>query len=387
MFLTLDSAGQSLTVHLRVAGPAGAPALVLLHSLGATQAIWDAQAAALAGAFRVIRPDMRGHGLTEATPGPYGMDLLAGDVLALLDALGVERAHVGGVSIGGMIAQHLAARAPERVASLVLCDTAMAIPTPASWAERAAAVRAGGMRAVADAVLARWVTPDFLEAPAAIGLRTMLLRTDPEGYAGCAEAIGAADLTAATAGLRLPTLVLVGAHDLSTPPQAAAALAACIPGAELEVIEGAAHIPTVQQPLAVTAAMRRFLAPAAPDAYEAGMRVRRAVLGDAHVDRAAAALSEVDRDFQRYITEAAWGGVWTRPGLDRRTRSLLCMALMAALGHHEELKLHVRAARNTGATPADLTEVLIQVAAYAGIPAANSAMRAAKETLREMEAS
>lgn len=386
MFLTINPPDGELNVHVRIGGPAGAPVLVLLHSLGTTQGVWDAQAAALAGTFRVVRADMRGHGLTETTPGPYSMDLLARDVLALMDALGVEQAHIGGISIGGMIAQAVAALAPERVRSLLLCDTAMAIPTAQSWRERAAAVRAGGMAVVADTVLARWVTPDFLGAPAALGLRTMLLRTDPEGYAACAEAIGAADLSTTTAALRLPALVMVGDQDASTPPASAEALAAAIPGARLVVLEDAAHIPTVEQPAAVTLAMRGFLAPGSEDAYEAGMAVRRAVLGDAHVDRATDAITEIDRDFQDFITRSAWGGVWTRPGLDRRTRSLLTMALMAALGHHEELRLHVRAARNTGASPADMSEVLIQVAAYAGIPAANSAMRVAKETLQEMDA-
>jgi 3-oxoadipate enol-lactonase/4-carboxymuconolactone decarboxylase len=233
-------------------------------------------------------------------------------------------------------------------------------------------------------VLARWVTPAFIAAPAAHGLRTMLLRTDPEGYAACAEAIGAADLRASTAALRVPALVLVGDQDASTPPASAQALAEAIPGAELVVIEDAAHLPTVEQPRAVATALRDFLAPMDPDPYQAGMAVRRAVLGDAHVDRAQDAITEIDRDFQHFITRTAWGGVWTRPGLDRRTRSLLTMAVMAALGHHEEFRLHVRAARNTGASPADMAEMLIQVAAYAGIPAGNSAMRVLKETLREM---
>ncbi len=122
------------------------------------------------------------------------------------------------------------------------------------------------------------------------------------------------------------------------------------------------------------------------DVYAAGMAVRKQVLGEAHVARATAGITEFDRAFQEFITRTAWGGVWTRPGLDRRTRSLLTLAMMAALGHHEELRLHVRASANTGATPQDIAEVLIQVAAYAGIPAGNSAVRIAKEVLKEMEA-
>ncbi|MBU6498421.1 MAG: 4-carboxymuconolactone decarboxylase, partial [Rhodospirillales bacterium] len=341
----------------------------------------------LSARLRVIRPDVRGHGLTTPTPGPYAIEALARDALAVLDALGIASAHVGGLSIGGLLAQSLAAQAPARVRSLILCDTAMALPPPEGWHQRAAIVRAQGMAAIADAVMARWVTPGFIDAPPARGLRAMLLRTDPEGYAGAAEAIAAADLTAATSRLCLPTLVLVGDQDLATPLASAEAMAAAIPGARLHVLANAAHLPTVEQPDAVTAAMAEFLAPEVTDFFAAGMAVRKQVLGEAHVARATAAITDFDRPFQEFITRTAWGGVWTRPGLDRRTRSLLTLALMAALGHHEEFKLHIRASRNTGATPEDITELLIQVAAYAGIPAANSAVRIAKETFREMDAS
>ena len=122
------------------------------------------------------------------------------------------------------------------------------------------------------------------------------------------------------------------------------------------------------------------------DYYEAGMQVRKQVLGEQHVARATAAITGFDREFQHFITRTAWGGVWTRSQLDRRTRSLLTLAMMAALGHHEEFKLHIRASRNTGATQEDIADMLIQVAVYAGVPAANSAVRLAKETFKEMEA-
>jgi 3-oxoadipate enol-lactonase/4-carboxymuconolactone decarboxylase len=375
---------HDLTIHVQLSGPPGAPPLLLLHSLGTSLHVWDAQAEALSRSFRVIRPDLRGHGLTTVTH-TASIARMAQDALAVLDALGVGQAHVAGLSIGGMIAQSLAAQAPDRVASLILCDTALAIPPPEGWHSRAALVRRDGMGEVADAVMARWVTPGFVNEPAAIGLRAMLLRTDPQGYAAAAEAIADADLTAETATLKVPALVIVGDQDMATPLASAQALAAAIAGASLVVLEGAAHIPTVETPEAVTDAVYRFLAPQIDDYYESGMAVRRQVLGSAHVDRAGAAITAFDRDFQHFITRTAWGGVWTRPGLDRRTRSLLTLAMMAALGHHEELKLHIRASRNTGATPEDIAEMLIQVAVYAGIPAANSAVRIAKETFKEMD--
>lgn len=255
MFLTVGE----LNMHVRVEGPAAAPPLLLLHSLGTDLRVWDPQAEVLARSFRVIRPDLRGHGLTDAPPGPYSIGGMARDVLALLDALGLGRVHVVGLSIGGMIAQALAAQAPGRVMSLLLCDTAMAIPPPQLWLDRAATVRARGMAAIADAVLARWVTPGFARAPEARGLRAMLLRTAPEGYAAAAEAIAAADLTQATSALRIPALVLVGERDEATPRISAEALRGAIAGAQLTSIPDAAHIPTLERPDAVTDAILHFL--------------------------------------------------------------------------------------------------------------------------------
>ncbi len=257
--MRLDLPG--LTMHLRAEGPQDAPPLLLLHSLGTDGRVWQPQAEALAGRFRVLRPDLRGHGLTDVTPGPYTIERMARDVLHALDTLGIGRLPVVGLSIGGMIAQSLAHQAPGRVASLVLCDTAVAIPPAALWRERAATVRARGMAAIADAVLARWLTP--AAAPEALAsLRAMLLGTDPEGYAGAAEAIAAADLTATTRALRLLALVLVGDRDVATPPAAAEALRAAIPGARLGRIAGAAHIPSIEQPRRVTEALLGFLQPA-----------------------------------------------------------------------------------------------------------------------------
>ena len=255
MFLRI----HDVTLHVALDGPADGPPLLLIHSLGTEARVWQPQAEALAGRYRVIRPDLRGHGLSGVTAGAGSMARFAADMVAVLDALGMARAHVGGLSIGGMVAQALAAQAPGRVASLMLCDTALAIPPATLWRERAATVRAQGMASVEAAVVSRWVTPAALNTPDTEGLRAMLRRTPPEGYAAAAEAIAAADLSAGTARLRLPALVLVGAEDVATPPASAAALAAAIPGSALIEISGAAHIPTYEQGGAVTEAMRRFL--------------------------------------------------------------------------------------------------------------------------------
>ncbi len=373
-----------ITVHVLIDGPPGAPPLVLLHSLGTNAHVWDSQAAGLARAFRVIRPDLRGHGLTGCTPGPYSVEIFANDLAGLLNVLEVGKAHIGGISIGGLIAQAFAAANPERAASLILLDTAMVFSPAQTWTERAGQVRAEGIGAIADEVVARWVTPGFGEAAQRDGLRAMLLRTPAEGYAASAEAIAAADCSARTARLEAPTLIVVGREDQATPVAAAQALHEAIQASALVVIEGAAHIPLVEKPVEVTRAIAEFLLPPARDIYETGMEIRKQVAGEAHVARANAAITDLDRDFQAFITRTAWGGVWARPGLDQRTRSLLTIAMLASLGHEEELKMHFRASKNTGATQAEIAEALMQVAVYAGIPAANSAFRTAKEVFQEI---
>lgn len=254
MFTIVDD----IAIHARIDGAADAPALVLLHSLGTSAAVWELQVECLRQHFRVICPDLRGHGLTEATPGDYTIAGLAGDVTGLLDRLGIARAHLGGLSIGGMVAQHLATATPERFASLALCDTAMAIPPASLWQERAALVRRDGLGAIEEVVLARWISPACMKTAAGRGLRMMFRRTSVEGYAGCAAAIATADLASRIAGIAIPTLVLIGAHDEATPRASAEALCAALPQARLVVIDDAAHIPTVEAPDAVTAALLHF---------------------------------------------------------------------------------------------------------------------------------
>ncbi|HEX2115386.1 MAG TPA: 3-oxoadipate enol-lactonase, partial [Alphaproteobacteria bacterium] len=217
--------------------------------------------AALADRFRVLRYDMRGHGLTDCSPGPYTIAQLGDDARALLDALGIETAHVCGLSIGGLVAQRLAATTPARVRSLVLCDTANVIGPPSRWDDRIAAIRSGGLQSIIDAVLKAWFTPGFLAAHPDIarGVSNMLVRTPAEGYIGCCYALREADLRADDAKIACPTLVVVGDQDASTPPAAARELCAAIRGARLELISPAAHIPTIEQPAALNRLLLDFL--------------------------------------------------------------------------------------------------------------------------------
>lgn len=372
----LDLPGQSLTVHARDEGPPGAPVVLMLHSIGTDLRVWDEQAVALSRTHRVLRPDLRGHGLSGGAEGEATMAMLARDALALLDARGVARAHLVGLSVGGRVAMEVAASAPDRVLSLVACDTALEFPPPEAWQSRMDAVRAGGMAAIADAVMARWVVDASL--PSSRALRRVLLGNDPAGYACVAAALRDARAAPLIGRIACPTTVVVGEADPATPVASAEAIRGAVPGARLVVVPRASHIPTFEAAGAVTAAIRDHLAAQEPDE---GLAVRRAVLGEAHVARASAAATPLDAPFQDWITRNVWGGVWTRPGLPRHTRSLLTLAVTAALGRSEEFALHVRATANTGVTPEELSEALLQVGVYAGVPAANHALKLAKETL------
>ncbi|HET8727879.1 MAG TPA: 3-oxoadipate enol-lactonase [Alphaproteobacteria bacterium] len=241
---------NGVLLHWEEAGPPDGPVVVFSNSLGSDLRIWDEVAAALAGRFRILRYDKRGHGLSDAPPPPYGIDDHARDLTGLLDTIGVERFALVGLSVGGMIAQMIAAQAPDRVAALVLCGTAPKIGDPDLWQARIAAVEEEGLSAIADAVIARWFTDAFFSrrAEAVAGCRNMLLRTPAEGYAGTCAAIRDADLSTLAASISVPTLCLVGDEDRSTPPDLVRAAAATIPGARFGIVEGAGHLPCIEQP-------------------------------------------------------------------------------------------------------------------------------------------
>jgi 3-oxoadipate enol-lactonase len=252
-----------ITVHYNLAGPAGAPVVMMSNSLGTSLAIWDPQAEALLSRFRVLRYDTRGHGLTDCPTAAkgYTIDQLSADAVALLDALELDAVHFCGLSIGGLIGQRLAATAPQRVKSLILCDTAPRIGPPQMWDDRVAAIRKGGIEVIAEGTMQRWFTTRFqVERQAELaGIRNMLVRTPPEGYIGCSLAIRDAELGPDDRKISCPTLVVVGESDPATPPSAAREIADAIKGARLELIANAAHIVTIEQPAALNRLLTGFL--------------------------------------------------------------------------------------------------------------------------------
>ena len=387
---------NGIALHYKVEGATDGVPLLFINSLGSDLRIWDEVVAQLAAHHSIVRYDKRGHGLSDTPPGPYSMRDHANDLVALMDHVGIENAVLVGISVGGMIAQDLAAWHPDRVRALILCDTGAKIGTAQSWNERIHAVEKNGMSSIAAGVLARWVTPAFSQAhPAAYrGYLNVLVNTSPTGYAATCAALRDCDLTSATQTIAKPTLVLCGDADASTTPELNQTLASLISGAQFELIENAAHLPCLEQPAEVSTRIQTFLqhhnlqsrpsfAWEISNLFDQGMSVRRAVLGDAHVDRAEENKTDFDADFQRFITEMAWGSVWARDGLDRKSRHLITIALMAALGKENELAMHIRATQNTGVTQDEVKEVLLQVAVYAGVPAANVAFAVAKKVYAE----
>lgn len=252
---------DDIVVHHASVGPPDAPALVFANSLGTDLRIWDDLLPAFADRWRLVRYDLRGHGLTDSTPGPYSIAGLAADLARLLDHLKVRDALVCGLSIGGMVAQALAASRPDLARALVLMDTAPKIGTPESWQQRIDGVTKVGIAGIAEAILERWFAPVFHDRrPEDLaGYRNMLVRTPAEGYLACCAAIRDADLTAATAQLSQPTLCIAGTDDGATPPDLVRALAGLVPGARFALIPEAGHLPCVEQPAAVAEAMHRFI--------------------------------------------------------------------------------------------------------------------------------
>ncbi|MGJ8623061.1 MAG: bifunctional 3-oxoadipate enol-lactonase/4-carboxymuconolactone decarboxylase PcaDC [Yoonia sp.] len=366
--------------------PSAGRTVVFANSLGSDQSLWDSVCDHLGRGYGTLTYDLRGHGQSGLSRG-FSIDDMADDLIALLEHLGLRDVLLCGVSVSGMIAQSVAARRPDLLSGVILCNTAAKIGTEERWSDRIAAVKADGIEAIADAILQNWLAADFKPAHPDDwqACRNMLCRVPADGYAAVCDAIRRADLTNGTAGITVPTHCVGGAEDQSVTAQQVTDLAKLIGGAELTIFDGVGHLP----PLEVPAEMARLIEDfdtTTKSRFDQGMAVRRSVLGDAHVDRAEAAKTDFDLPFQTLITEGAWGTVWASEGISRRERSMITLALLAATGNFEEIPMHVRATARTGATVRDIQEAFQHVAIYAGVPRANHALKLSKQTLAEMEA-
>ncbi|MEH6624695.1 MAG: 4-carboxymuconolactone decarboxylase [Dietzia maris] len=387
---------------VRLGGSPALPLLVLGPSLGTSaQSLWARCAAGLTDRFEVLAWDLPGHGSNAGSAEPFTMAELAAGVLGMVDDVVAQRDTFAstftyaGDSVGGAVGLQLLLDAPARIDSAVLLSTGARIGEPDAWRTRAASVRASGTPSMIEGSAQRWFAPGFLEREPEIGAALLhdLRDADDEGYALVCEALAGFDVRDRLGEIEPRVLAVSGLLDVPTPPADLAAIASGVRNGRLVVLDGVAHLPPAEQPAEVAQLIRDHAnagqAVAAPTTVagvrDAGMAVRRAVLGDAHVDRATAAITDLTADFQDFITQYAWGSVWTRPGLDRRSRSLITLTALVARGHHEELAMHVRAARTNGLTNDEIKELLLQTAIYCGVPDANAAYRIAQRVLDELD--
>ena len=387
---------------VQLAGRPGLPLLVCGPSLGTSvTALWSEAAERLGSSFHVVGWDLPGHGTNAVSPERFSIGELASGVLGLVDTVLAERNEphgsfvYAGDSVGGAVGLQLLLDAPERVRSAVLLCTGARIGEAPYWLERAATARQSGTSALEETARARWFAPGFEERhpDVAAALLASLRDADRLGYAAVCEALAAFDVRGRLPEITAPVLAVAGARDAATPVELLDRLARGVADGRLVVLPDVAHLAPAEAPDEVARLVREHAArpPAAARSTvvgvrEAGLAVRRQVLGDAHVDRATACATDFTRDFQDLITSYAWGTIWTRPGLDRRSRSLITLTALVARGHHEELALHVRAARTNGLTNDEIKECLLQTAIYCGVPDANTAFRIAQRVLAELDA-
>ncbi|HVE49403.1 MAG TPA: 3-oxoadipate enol-lactonase [Casimicrobiaceae bacterium] len=382
-FLTRDGA----RLWWRSDGDSAKPVLVVGNSLGTDTTLWDPVLPQLVERFRVIRFDMRGHGASDATPGDYTIEMLARDGLAVADAAGAAKFCYAGISIGGMIGQWLGANAGNRIDKLVL-STTTAKSNPDVWASRIQAVQSGGMAAIAEAVIGRWFTAGFIKKnpPRVASARSTLLATDPVGYLGCCAAIRDMDLTTLGSRIQVSTLVITATHDHATPKEQGEAIAKSIAGARIVELPYA-HIAIGEAPGRFVDALLRFLladeVESERDRYDVGLERRKEALGREYVEGRLKSINAFNAEFQDFITRYAWGEIWTRHVLDDRTRRLVVLGMMLALGRLEEFQMHVRSGLAAELAVDELKEVLLLSAIYAGVPAANSGFHKAAEVLAE----
>jgi 3-oxoadipate enol-lactonase/4-carboxymuconolactone decarboxylase len=392
------------------------PLLVLGPSLGtSTTTLWGACAGLLTERFHVVGWDLPGHGSSPTAKQYFDVPMLAASVLTLVDGVLSDRGERGGSfvyagdSLGGAVGLQLLLDYPGRISAAAAICTGARIGTPESWLDRAETVRASGTPSMVTGSAARWFAAGFVERRLAVASALLQALQDTErfSYAWACEALAGFDVRHRLSEITVPVLAVAGSDDIVTPPEFAQEIAVGVRNGRLVVINGAAHLAPAETPaeIAVLLAellentvLERFpppprpLEPELPNGYKTvdqvlddGMRVRREVLGDAHVDRAIVSATEFTADFQELITSYAWGSIWTRPGLDRRSRSMITLTALVALGHHEELALHVRAARTNGLTDDEIKEVLLQTAIYCGVPAANTAFRIAQDVLTRLD--
>lgn len=373
-------------LHYRWINSRKSDSIILINSLGTNLMIWDKVISIISSHFNILCFDKRGHGLSSTKEGIVTIDDYADDVIELMDQLKIKKAHVLGLSIGGLITYSLASRYPSRFGKLIFSNTGAKIGSEEAWNERISMIKEKGLSSMSSGIIERWLSSEYRNnnEVETIAYKTMLERNSTLGYIQACEAIRDANYTSVLDKIKHKALFIGGAADLGTTPEFVAEHASKLNKSEVNILEGVGHLPCIEKPEEVANLILEFCQEYI-DLYDLGMRTRRSVLGNKHVDRAEANKTDFDIDFQTYIVNSAWGSIWSRPQLTKRERSMITIALLAALGHEEELAMHIRATQNTGASEEDIKEVLLHIGIYAGVPVTNGAMKIAKEVYQKLQ--
>jgi 3-oxoadipate enol-lactonase/4-carboxymuconolactone decarboxylase len=373
-----------MKTNYKISGTPNSPVLVFSNSLGANMNMWDELIPFLLPYFQVLQYDTRGLGGSEITAEPYTIELLGQDVIDLLDQLKIEEAYFCGLSMGGLIGQWLGIHHPERFSKIIIANTAAKIGDAEAWDSRIETIKNSGMEAIVAATMERWFTEDFrANNPKRLAeTKAMFLSSDILGYSNCCAAVRDADFRADLHKITSKVLVITADEDAVTNVEHAEFLVQHIPDAALSILP-ARHLSATELPAQFATLLIQFIV--GNTTFEKGMHVRRTVLGDAHVDRATNNSNEFNGEFQEFISNYAWGEIWTRPGLSKHNRSLITIAMLIALNRKAELQMHIRAAFNNGVTKDEIKEVIMQSALYCGLPAANEAIHTAEEVFKDLK--
>ena len=373
-------------MNYKLQGTPNSPVLVLSNSLGSEMMMWDELVPHLLPYFRVLQYDTRGHGgsKNDIKIEGYSIELLGEDVIDLLNQLNIETAFFCGLSMGGLIGQYLGINYPQRFKKIVLSNTGAKIGNEERWNSRIETILKKGLEAIVEDTMERWFTDDYrkLNLEKVAATHAMFLRSDVQGYSNCCSAIRDADFRENLQNLEVETLVITGDEDPVTNVEQAEFLVKNIPNASIKVLH-ARHLSATELPFEFAQILITFFV--GESTFQKGMHVRRSVLGNEHVDRANIKINDFNADFQSFITNYAWGEIWTRPGLSKNNRSLITMAMLIALNRPTEFKMHVKAAINNGVTVDEIKEVIMHSALYCGLPAANDALHLAQEIFNANE--
>lgn len=373
-----------MKTNYKITGTPNSPVLAFSNSLGTDMGMWEELIPNLLPYFRVLQYDTRGHGGSEITDDSYTIDLLGNDFVALLDELKIDKVYFCGLSMGGLIGQWLGIHHPKRLLKLILSNTDSKIGTVENWNDRIKTIQNEGMQAIVEGTMERWFTDDFRKNnPNRITeIKSVFTKNNALGYTNSCAAIRDADFRNDLHKITTETLVITGIEDAVTNVEQAELLANTIPNASLKILP-ARHLSATELPENYAQVLIDFIV--GESTFEKGMHVRRSVLGADHVAKANGNINEFNGDFQNFISNYAWGEIWTRPGLSKHNRSLITIAMLIALNRKSELQMHIKAAFNNGVTVSEIKEVIMQSALYCGLPAANEAIHTAEEVFKEIK--